>query len=97
MLDANVGDIVVLGQLLRVEGLTTGRRSRNKDLNGVETSKLVELHIELGHVTDDTFLTVPWEFERLKKFFLLFFLKILFLLRCKLTVFESIRGLNLKI
>jgi len=46
LLDMNTGNVVIARELLRVESLSTSRRSSNEYLNGVKCSEKVKFFVK---------------------------------------------------
>ena len=74
----HAGDVVVLCQLLSVESFTTGRGTRDENLDGVQATERVELLLEGADVLADTKLSVPLELFLLDELILVLLLHLEF-------------------
>jgi hypothetical protein len=85
LLHVDVWNIVVLGQLLTKEALSSTRRASHKDLNRLEASLLFELLLDNLNVFSEPLFAVPVKFNEVLRLFCL----------CLLAVFAFFRRLLL--
>jgi len=69
-------NVVVLGQLLGIESLTTRRGACDKNLDGVQATESVEFFLKISDVFPDAELCVPWELVISLEFLNFFWLEI---------------------
>ena len=95
--DMDSRDVIVLGELFRVECLTAGWRASDENLDWVESSVRIEFTFQRANVLSDAELGMPWELLFLNQFVLLILILQFLLLCSQWHCSEGIRGLHTQI
>ena len=93
----HLGNVVVLGQLVGIESLTTRWGSCDENLHWIQSSELIELCVKLSDILADSSLGMPWELSLFLQFLLFFGLEGLQLLWRQWDCLEHIGCLHQQI